>query len=109
MERVRPIEINDSSSGNTYIIEFDRATIMYAERQKFSIADIEKYPLTVVSDLFFYGFRKHHPNVTKQQANEILDGLGGVVGLPDGFIERLAALYMIPYESVKNSSLTVNF
>lgn len=109
MERLKPIVINDEENGQEYTIEFNRASVMNAERKGFDISAIEKQPFKGIYDLFYFGFYMHHPKVTKQETDKLLDSLGGITNLPEGFIERLANLYVAPYQTIKNSSVTVQF
>ena len=111
IEKVNPIEIE--SGDKRYVLDFDRASVEWAERHGFSVDDLSSgKAMTGLSDLFYYSFRKNHPNVTKQQSDKILfDEMGG---LPEGVAERLGELYAQPYnaliqteESAKNSKWKV--
>jgi hypothetical protein len=52
-------------------------------------------------EFFYYAFRMHHPNISKQQTDKILfDVLGG---MPEGMAERLGELYAVPYEALNGS------
>ena len=110
-EKVDPIEIE--CDGKRFVLDFDRNSVDWAERHGFSVDDLANgRAMSGLSDLFYYSFRKNHPNVTKQQTDRILfDEMGG---LPDGVAERLGLLYAQPYnaliqteESAKNSKWTV--
>ena len=113
-ERVNPIIIRNEDTGDEYTLEFNRETIRFAEQRGFDIADVGKFPMTKLPELFFYAFRMHHRNVSREKTDRILfDDLGG---MPDGMAERLGALYSAPFESLsndngkaKNSKMTVEF
>ena len=73
------------------------------ENTVFSVDDLAagKTEIRLFSDLFYYSFRKNHPNVTRQQANKILfEEMGG---MPEGMLERLAELYVQPYNALVQS------
>ena len=113
-ERVNPIIIRNEDTGDEYTLEFNRESIRFAEQRGFDIADVGKFPMTKLPELFFYAFRMHHRNVSREKTDRILfDDLGG---MPDGLAERLGALYSAPFEALsndngkaKNSKMTVEF
>lgn len=113
-ERVNPIIIRNEDTGDEYTLEFNRESIRFAEQRGFDIADVGKFPMTKLPELFFYAFRMHHRNVSREKTDRILfDDLGG---MPDGMAERLGALYSAPFEALsndngkaKNSKMTVEF
>ena len=100
-EKVKPIKLTDTETGDEYTLEFDRETIRFAEQRGFDIDDVGKYPMTKLPELFFYAFRMHHKNVSRQRTDKILfEDLGG---MPQGMAERLGALYAAPFEALSNS------
>ena len=112
-ETVKPIILTDNESGTVYTLEFDRDSVRFAEARGFDISDVGKYPMTKLPELFFYAFRMHHKNVSREKTDRIFfDDLGG---MPDGMAERLGALYSEPFEALtssgekkgKNSKFTV--
>ena len=113
-ERVAPIIITDSESGKEYTLEFNRESVKFAESRGFSIQDVDRMPFVKLPELFWYAFRMHHMNVSKEKADRILfDDLGG---MPEGMAERLGALYGSPYDALinkenkpKNPNVTVQF
>lgn len=111
IEKINAIELE--SDGKRYVLDFDRASCEWAERHGFSVDGLsEGRIITGLGDLFYYAFRKNHPNVTRQQTDKILfDEMGG---MPEGMAERLGELYAQPYnaliqteESAKNSKWKV--
>ena len=113
-EQVKPIIIHDAENEIDYTLEFNRESIRFAESRGFDIDDVGKYPMTKIPELFFYAFRMHHKNVSREKADRILfDDLGG---MPDGMAERLGELYAAPHKALhndsnkpKNPNLTVEF
>lgn len=110
-EKVAPIVLHDSEEGKDYTLEFNRETIVWAEGRGFDISDVGKYPMSKLPELFYYAFRMHHKNVSREKTDKILfDYLGG---MPDGMAERLGALWAAPYEALnakgdaKNARITV--
>ena len=111
MDKVKPIRLNYKDE--EYILEYSREAIVEAEENGFKIAEVDEKPLTGVSNLFYYAFRKNHPDMTKDETDTILTALGGLKGKE---IERLGQLYNIPLETVvsidetprKKSSATIS-
>ena len=114
-ERVKPIIIHDEEANEDYTLEFNRESILFAEGRKFDIDDVGKYPMTKVPELFWYAFRWHHKNMSKQQTDKIFfEKLGGFEGIPEGFAARLGELYNAPFtasfdgeKTAKNPMVTV--
>lgn len=116
-ERVKPIILRDTENGDVYTLEFDREAVKFAEFRGFDPDDVGKYPMTKFPEFFYYAFRMHHKNVSREKTDRIFfDELGGHTNLPDGFIERLFLLYSEPFNGtkdddadaeVKNSKMTV--
>lgn len=112
-EQLKPIIIHDTENEMDYTLEFNRETVRFAEARGFDIEDVGKYPMTKLPELFFYAFRMHHKNISREKTDRILfDDLGG---LPEGAAERLGALYAAPFEALsgkegnkaKNPKMTV--
>lgn len=112
---VKPITITDSETGTKYVLEFNRESVMFAERSGFAIEDVDRYPMSKIPEFFYYAFRMHHKNVSREKTDRILfEGLGG---MPDGMLRRLGELYGAPFEAfkvddegeAKNSKMTVEF
>lgn len=111
---VKPIKVTDNDTGMTYTLEFDRESIKFAESRNFDIQELEKKPMSMIPELWFYAFRMHHKMVSREKTDKLLEGLGGI---PDGLLQRLVELYTIPYkvllpqgdENSKNSKVVVEF
>ena len=100
-EQVKPIIIHDEEAGVDYTLEFSRESVRFAEARGFDIDDVGKFPMTKLPELFYYAFRMHHKNVSREKTDRILfDDLGG---LPKGAAERLGALYAAPFEALSNN------
>lgn len=115
-EKVRPITLTDSESGEKYILEFNRETVKFAEQRGFNINAVSDAPMTRIPELFYYAFRMHHKNVARDRTDKIIfEDWGGIGGIPDGVLERLGMLYSATFDSfkadedgeVKNSKVTV--
>ena len=113
-ERIKPIILRDTESGTEYTLEFNRESVRYAESRGFKVEDVANYPMSKIPELWFYAFRMHHRNVSREKTDKmIFEDFGGINDLPDGLIERLFQLYNEPFEATKtederkNSKLTV--
>ena len=99
-ERVKPILLT-MEDGTEYTLEYNRQAIAKAERNGFTVADLDTKMMVRVPELFFYAFYMHHPNLTKVQTDKILfEEMGGI---SDEIIKRLGELYAQGYESLVNS------
>ena len=95
-------------------MEFNRDSIKFAEARKFDINAMGDggVSISAIEELFFFSFRMHHPAITKAQTDKILyEKLGGI---PEGMIERLVELYLVPFnalirteDSAKNATMTM--
>lgn len=105
---VKPITLEDEK-GHVYTLEFNRSAVKFAESRGFVLDDVAKYPLTKITDLFYYAFYMHHRGITKEKTDELYKEIGK---LPDGFLERLVQLYAVPLNTLmvgdeKNAKVTV--
>ena len=113
-EPVKPVVLRDDKTNEVYVLEFNRDSIKFAETRKFDINALGDggVSISAIEDLFCYSFRMHHPTITKAQTDKILyEKLGGI---PDGLLERLVELYLVPFnslvrteESAKNATMTM--
>ena len=99
MNDVKPIIVRDSESGMEFTLEFNREAIRFAEARGFKISDVGDYPMTKIPELWYYAFRMHHKNMSRQRTDALLDGLGGI---PDGLMERLGELYAAPFNTLSD-------
>ena len=87
--------------GTEYVLEFNRKSIIEAEKAGFNLEDLEKMPMGKLSDLFFFAFLMHHPFMKRAETDRILfDEFGG---LTQSEIGQLSELYAAPYEALINS------
>lgn len=107
---VKPIIIRDTDTDKEYTLEFNRDSIRFAESKGFDISEIEKKPMSKIPELFFYAFRMHHKNVSREKTDAMLNE----IGWSDAMLARLADLYAEPFTALmlgedepKNSHLTV--
>lgn len=113
-ERVRPIELKDNETGDTYVLEFSRESVVFTNRQGFNVSVIDSNMMEMLPILFYGAFRMHHKNVSRQRTDKILfEDLGG---LSNASIERLLQLYNAPHNALihddgegdeKNAKMTV--
>ena len=107
---IKPIIIHDADNSVDYTLEFNRESIKFAEARGFVINDVDRFPMTKLPELFYYAFRMHHKNVSREKTDSIFfDDLGG---LNEETATRLGELYSVPYEALngetgKNPKVTV--
>lgn len=111
---INPIVLRDTETGEVFTLEFSRESIRFAETRKFSISEVGDFPMTKIPDLFFYAFRKNHPNIPRSKTDKMFfDELGGFTTEQ---AQRLVQLYNVPMdalikdeeeEPVKNAKVTV--
>lgn len=116
-EKIKPIILRDTESGVEYTLEFNRESIRFAESRGFKVEDVADYPMSKIPELWFYAFRMHHKNVSREKTDKMIfdkdTGFGGINDIPDGVVERLFQLYAEPFEATKtederkNSKLSV--
>lgn len=108
---MKPIVIKDGKT--EYTLEFNRETIKFAESRGFKIENVSDFPMTFIPDLFYYAFRMHHKNLSREKTDKILfEEMGGI---PADMLTRLCELYVEPFNALtvmedsepKNSKWTV--
>lgn len=113
-DRVEPVRLTDEQTGKVYELEFDRESIVFTERNDFTIQKALDHPVSGMRDLFYYSFRKNHRNVSRTQTDKMIERWGG--GIPEKLATRLVTLYsqaqasnaiQIDEEAEKNSGLTL--
>lgn len=90
IEKVDPIRITDNETDKVYELDFSRESVRFVENQGFKIEETFDYPNVNVPKLFYYAFRKNHRNVSMEQAEKLLDKMGG---LTEKIAVRLVNLY----------------
>ena len=111
MEKVKPVIIHDVDNNKEYTLEFNRDAIKFAEGRGFKLEDVDNYPMTKLPEFFWYAFRMHHPSFGLNQAESLLDRMGG---MSEALGKRLGELWAVPFQVLnptdgdeKNSSVTV--
>lgn len=110
--KVNPIRLTDTETGEVYVLEFSRESVRFAEQRGLKISELTEYPQTNIPLFFFCAFRMHHKNVARSKTDAILEEMGGLT-VP--MLERLTQLYSVPNEALivveddgaKNSKMTV--
>lgn len=95
MNDVKPIYVTDNETGMEYTLEFNRESVAFAERRGFEINDVSRFPMTKVPELWFYAFRMHHKNVSRERTDKLLERIGG---FSEDLLARLGELYAAPFE-----------
>ena len=91
---VKPIRLIDNETGESYILEFNRDTVRWAEQRGFDPEKVTTYPMTVGADFFYYAFRMHHKNIARDKTDKILfESLGGINDTTGKILGRLMELY----------------
>ena len=117
-DRIPPIFIDDHNTGETYTLDFNRDSVVFAEARGFEIDNVLKFPETGFREIFFLAFRMHHGpkngNISRTKTDAIYASLGG---FSPEFLERLIMLYNQAAQSNnivetteemgKNSNMTV--
>lgn len=113
-ERIPPIRITDNDTGKVYELDFNRESVKFVESQGFKIDETFDLPNVNIPKLFYYAFRAHHKNVAMNQAQALLDKMGGLtqkiaIRLVDLYAQATASNNVIQDEEdlAKNSQVTV--
>ena len=106
-ERVNPITLKNEETGEEYTLEFNRTTIMAAERMGFRIKTFEETPMTSFGILWYCAFKMHHPDMTPMKADKMLDQIDKE--MREKLFPRLYDLYLAGAESLsdQNPKVTV--
>ena len=100
IEIVKPmtIEVN----GMNYVLEFNRNSVMSAERAGLSIDNIQAMPMNTIPLLFYAAFKKNHPKITKDETDKIL--IDELHGLSTDELKRLIELFNEPTKALIRGS-----
>ena len=112
VKMVNPLVIENKETGETITVEYNRAVIMQMDRlgiiNPSFLQKMIDTPLTTASTLFYWGLKMHQPDMTEEEADELLFEK---IGVDEAIFERLGELFMTPYNSImdarKNSVWTV--
>ena len=94
-ERIAPIRLTDKKGviknpGEVYELDFSRESVAFAENRGFKLDEVAVFPVTRISDLFYYSFRKNHRSVSKEKTDKFMEAWGGI---PESVLKRLIELY----------------
>ena len=102
-ERIDPIIITLEDTKESFTLEFNRESVRFAEQRGFRPEDLSNFPMTKIPDLFYYAFRMHHKNVSRDKTDKIIENyFGGIAGFPEGVLERLGELYAQPFTTLED-------
>lgn len=118
LDRVAPIRLTDhkgiiKNQEDVYELDFSRESIAFAEARGFKIEEVPVYPVTRISELFYYAFRKKHRNVSREKTDKFMEEWGGI---PEKVLKRLIELYtqaatanniQVDEDAEKNETATV--
>lgn len=111
-ERITSMYVTDKETGERFELDFCRESVVFAGEREFTIDNFRNYPAKYAPALFFYAFRMHHKNVSREKTDALLEGNDG---LPDEGWTRLLQLFqqaeahniIQSEESRKNPKLTL--
>jgi len=109
-KKVTPIVFKGEGDfeGREFTLDYTRKTVVKAERAGLNINETESKPMTMVYLMFWGAFLAHHPHMTQEQTDKILDEqFGGIEGLAsvknengETMIEHLGKLYSAPFSTL---------
>ena len=115
-ERVNPIKVIDTETNHTYILDFNRDTVRFAEERGFDWDEVGNKVATMIPLIWYTAFRRYDPRISLDKTTKLLEDLGG---MRPSWITRLRELYnqaltsLIAQdtadgeEEVKNAKVTV--
>lgn len=77
-DHVAPARLTDNDTGIVYELDFSRDSVRFAEQRGFELENAVKFPVTGLSDLFYYAFRKNHKSVPREKTDKLLEKWGGL-------------------------------
>jgi hypothetical protein len=94
--------------GREFTLEFNRKTVVKAEKAGLNLQEIDSKPMTMVGIMFWAAFLYHHPWISQEQTDKILDEqFGGVEGLGtiendegENLVTHLGRLYSEPFSTL---------
>ena len=100
-KRIDPIKLK-FKDGREYTLEFSRESVAEAEDGGFKRFDFVDKLMKRTTEIFYYSFKMHHPDITKEETDKILfDDLGG---MNEKILDRLTDLFNAPYDTLVNES-----
>lgn len=89
-DRVNPVRITIAKTGETYELDFSRESVRFAEMHGFELDSVTRFPASKIPEFFYLALRKNHRKLSRGQADEIFEEIGGLSGK---VLSRLIALY----------------
>ncbi len=89
-DRVNPIKITLQSSGETYELDFNRESVRFAEMHGFELDNVTRFPASKIPEFFYFALRKNHKKLSRTQADDIFEEIGGITGK---VLTRMISLY----------------
>lgn len=109
-EKISPIVFKGEGDfeGREFTLEFTRKTVVRTERAGLNVNAMDSQPMTMIYLMFWGAFLSHHPRMTQEQTDKILDEqFGGIEGLSsvkneagESMIEHLGKLYAVPFSTL---------
>ena len=87
-EKINPIILHDK--GQDYVLDFDLESVKFAEALGFIWDEMATKPATMIPNLWFAAFRRYNKKVSRREADELLEKIGGMT---KEISNRLAELY----------------
>lgn len=115
-EKVNPIKIHDDETNRTYVLDFNRDSVRFAEDRGFSWDEVGDKPATMIPLIWFAAFRRYEPKIGLDRATKLLEDLGGmkpawIIRLRELYDQALVSLIARDEadgeETAKNANLTV--
>lgn len=85
---------------STYTLEYNKRTVMQAERGGLDVSKVQSAPMDTIYKLFEGAFRKNHPKMDKGKIQEIFESITDVLD----WTEDLVELYNDPYNGIEGSA-----
>lgn len=110
-EKINPIVFKGVGDfeGREFTLDYTRKTVVKAERAGLDVQAMDSKPMTMIYLMFWGAFQAHHPQMTQEQTDKILDEqFGGIEGLSavkndegETLMEHLGKLYAAPFNTLK--------
>ncbi len=89
-EKVNPIKVKDLETNHTYILDFNRETVEFAEARGFSWDAVGDRPATLIPLIWWVAFRRYDPRISRDKTDKLLEAKGGIKPKE---VKRLKDLY----------------
>ena len=109
-EKISPIVFKGEGDfeGREFTLDYTRKTVVKAERAGLNVQAMDSQPMTMIYLMFWGAFQAHHPHMTQEQTDRILDEqFGGIEGLSavendkgEILMEHLGKLYAAPFNTL---------